>query len=222
MVLPIMAAVMRRDIGSRSKDERRTLLRTGRKARERQQYGKTGGHAPHGTDRPQPPQSRFPVRVPVLKQALHMLTFTPGHERSPGVERGRCYSRQTVNRTLKELLADGHRALDSNQLAEARAFFFEAVRGAALEADRPDLAEALCGLAQAERRIGNLTAASHQYDNAARLYRALGLQERLAYAIRQEADILRELCRTAEAEPLYLEASEIYRQLGLDIVKILD
>jgi hypothetical protein len=34
-----------------------------------------------------------------------------------------------------------------------------------------------------------------------------------AYAIRHEADVLREMCHPAEAEPLYLEAVGIYRQL---------
>jgi hypothetical protein len=36
----------------------------------------------------------------------------------------------------------------------------------------------------------------------------------LAYAIRHEADILREECRPVEAEPLYREAESIYRQQG--------
>ena len=42
----------------------------------------------------------------------------------------------------------------------------------------------------------------------------IGPPERLAYAIRHEADILREACLPAEAEPLYLEAEGIYRQQG--------
>jgi hypothetical protein len=54
---------VRRDIGSPSKDGRRAFLRTSRETAEPQQYGQTGGHASHGTDRPQPPQSRFPVRL---------------------------------------------------------------------------------------------------------------------------------------------------------------
>jgi hypothetical protein len=58
---------------SPSKDERRAFLRTGREAAERQQYGKTGGHAPHGTDRPQSPQSRFPVRLSQLRKRSKFL-----------------------------------------------------------------------------------------------------------------------------------------------------
>ena len=46
------------------------------------------------------------------------------------------------------------------------------------------------------------------------LYRQIGPPARLAYALRHEADILRESCLPAEAEPLYLEAEAIYRQQG--------
>jgi tetratricopeptide (TPR) repeat protein len=116
--------------------------------------------------------------------------------------------------TFKELFARGYQALREDRLADSRAIFFQGVRNAAEEADRPDLAEALCGLAQAEHGIGNLQAAGHHYANAGVLYRQLGLRERLAYAIRHEADILRETGKVVEAEPLYLEAEEIYRQLG--------
>lgn len=76
------------------------------------------------------------------------------------------------------------------------------------------MAEALCGLAQAERDIGNLEAAGHLYANAVALYRELGLRDRLAYALRHEADVLRETGKVGEAEPLYREAEDIYRQLG--------
>jgi len=116
--------------------------------------------------------------------------------------------------TLKELLARGYRARSENDPAESRAAFFEAVREASIEADRPSLAEALCGLAQAQRDIGNLAAANHEYENAAVLYRQVGPPAKLAYAIRHEADILRELRRPTDAERLYLEAEKIYRQLG--------
>ena len=108
---------------------------------------------------------------------------------------------------------------------DSRAIFLKAVRSAAEEGDRPSLAEALCGLGQAERGIGNLEAARHHYAGAALLYREIGPPERLAYAIRHEADILREACLPAEAEPLYLEAEGIYRQQGevaaLDLAKAL-
>jgi tetratricopeptide (TPR) repeat protein len=119
-----------------------------------------------------------------------------------------------MNETFKELFARGYQARREDRLADSRAIFIEAVRKASIEADRPSLAEALCGLAQAERDIGNPEAASHHYANAAVLYRQVGPPARLAYAIRHEADVLREMCHPAEAEPLYLEAAGIYRQLG--------
>ncbi len=116
--------------------------------------------------------------------------------------------------TFDELFARGNRARQEDDLAESRAAFIEAVRKAAEEADRAALAEALCGLGEAERGIGNLEAASHHYANAVVLYRQIGPPKRLAYALRHEADTVREACRPADAGPLYLEAEQIYRQLG--------
>ena len=119
-----------------------------------------------------------------------------------------------MTETFEDLFARGYQARREDRLADSRAVFIEAVRRAAIEADRPSLAEALGGLAQAERGIGNLEAAGHHYANAVVLYRELGLRERLAYALRHEADVLREAGKAAEAERLYREAEEIYRQLG--------
>jgi len=119
-----------------------------------------------------------------------------------------------MGETFQELFARGYKARREGQPADSRAIFLKAVRSAAEEGDRPSLAEALCGLGQAERDIGNLEAARHHYANAAVLYRQIGPPARLAYALRHEADILRESCVPAEAEPLYVEAEGIYRQQG--------
>jgi hypothetical protein len=59
-----------------------------------------------------------------------------------------------------------------------------------------------------------LPASRHHYQGAAVLYREIGRPASLAFALRHEADIVRELCLPAEAEPLYLEAEGIYRQQG--------
>jgi tetratricopeptide (TPR) repeat protein len=115
---------------------------------------------------------------------------------------------------FQEQFARGYKARKEGRSADARAIFFKAVRSTAEEADRPSMAEALCGLAQAERDIGNLEASGHHYANAVILYRQIGPPERLAYALRHEADVLREECRPAEAEPLFVEAETIYRQMG--------
>jgi tetratricopeptide (TPR) repeat protein len=120
----------------------------------------------------------------------------------------------TMPETFQEEFARGYQARRENRLADSRAVFIKVVRSASEVADRPALAEALCGLGQAERDIGSLEPASHHYANAAVLYRQIGPPARLAYALRHEADILRELDQPAEAEPLYLEAEGIYRQQG--------
>jgi tetratricopeptide (TPR) repeat protein len=116
--------------------------------------------------------------------------------------------------TFQEQFARGYQARREGRAADSRAIFIKAVRSAAEEGDRPSLAEALCGLGQAERDIGNLPAARHHYQSAAVLYREIGPAARLAYVLRHEADILREENLPAEAEPLYLEAEGIYRQQG--------
>ena len=119
-----------------------------------------------------------------------------------------------MGESFQELFAQGYKARRENRIADSRAIFIKGVRSAAEEGDRASLAEALCGLGQAERDIGNLPAAHLHYAGAATLYREIGPPARLAYAIRHEADLLREECRSAEAEPLYLEAASIYRAQG--------
>jgi tetratricopeptide (TPR) repeat protein len=119
-----------------------------------------------------------------------------------------------MSETFQEQFARGYQARKEGRAADSRAIFFKAVRSAAEDGDRPDLAEALCGLGQAERDIGNLQPARHHYQSAVVLYREIGWPASLAYALRHEADIARELCLPEEAEPLYREAEGIYRQIG--------
>ncbi len=119
-----------------------------------------------------------------------------------------------MTETFQEQFKRGYKARQEGRAADARAIFLKAVRSAAEEGDRPSLAEALSGLGQAERDIGNLEAARHHYQGASVLYREIGPPASLAYALRHEADILREACLPVEAEPLYLEAEGIYRREG--------
>ena len=100
-----------------------------------------------------------------------------------------------MTETFQQIFARGYEASHGNRLADARAIFIAAVRRAAEEGDRPSLAEALCGLGNAEHGIGNLEAARHHYANAVLLYRQDGPPERLAEALRQEAHIERDLHR---------------------------
>jgi tetratricopeptide (TPR) repeat protein len=115
---------------------------------------------------------------------------------------------------FKERLAEGHRERQENRLSVSRAIFLDVVRKAAEEGDRPSLAEALGGLAEAEDGIGNCEAARHHYANAAALYRQIGPPTMLACTLRHEADLWMQTNRPAEAEPLYLEAEKVYRQTG--------
>jgi tetratricopeptide (TPR) repeat protein len=115
---------------------------------------------------------------------------------------------------FKELLAEGHRARQESRLSASRAIFFDLVRKAAEEGDRPSLAEALGGLAEAEDGIGNCAAARHHYAGAAVLYREIGPPKALACTLRHEADLWMQTNQPAEAEPLYLEAEKAYRQSG--------
>ena len=69
----------------------------------------------------------------------------------------------TMSETFQEQFAKGYKARREGRAADSRAIFFKAVRSASEEGDRPSLAEALCGLGQAERDIGNLEASRHHY-----------------------------------------------------------
>ena len=115
---------------------------------------------------------------------------------------------------FESIFEEGYRARREGQVARSRAVFLDAVRKAAEEGEPSSLAEALCGLAQAETDIGNCQAAQHHYASAAVLYRRVGPQSRVAFAIRHEADLLRQMHHISEAEPLYREAQSIYRQGG--------
>jgi tetratricopeptide (TPR) repeat protein len=115
---------------------------------------------------------------------------------------------------FQSLFAEGYRARSAGDAAHSRATFIDATRKAAEERNEPALAEAMCGLAQAERDIGNCEAALHHYSNATLLYRRIGPPERLAYVLRHQADLTRTTPHPADAEPLFHEAEAIYRNLG--------
>jgi tetratricopeptide (TPR) repeat protein len=115
---------------------------------------------------------------------------------------------------FQHLFSEGYRARREGDAAHSRATFLDAVRKAAEERDEPSLAEALCGLAQAEHDIGNCEASLHHYTNATMLYRRIGPPVRLAYALRHEADLMRKTDKSAEAKALFREAEVIYRQAG--------
>ncbi len=113
-----------------------------------------------------------------------------------------------------ELMAAGYAARKQARPEDSRTFFLDAARLASEAGDQSGFAESLCGLAQAERDLGDAANALHHYADAVEIYRRLGPAIGLAYALRHEADVLRELEKTAAAQALYREAEQIYRQQG--------
>src|SRR5260370_2298955 len=112
-----------------------------------------------------------------------------------------------MTETFQEQFARGYQARREGRAADSRAIFFKAVRSAAEEGDRTDLAEALCGLGQAERDIGNLPASRHHYQGAPVLYREIGPPANLAYALRHAPDILPQHRLPPQPAPPYLQAA---------------
>jgi tetratricopeptide (TPR) repeat protein len=90
--------------------------------------------------------------------------------------------------------------------------------------DSKSLARVLCVMGQIEHDQGREEEAVACYREAAGLYRAISDQVGLAYALRHECDLLRELGRLAEAAPRGAEALAIYRALNgapLDLANML-
>ncbi|MEU5020946.1 tetratricopeptide repeat protein [Streptomyces angustmyceticus] len=79
--------------------------------------------------------------------------------------------------------------------------------------DRPSRADALCGLADTERRSGDLTTARDNYQVAADLYEALGDRRGQADALWGLAETERARSRYEDARALFLEARRSYEEL---------
>lgn len=110
-----------------------------------------------------------------------------------------------------ELLARGYEARGERRLADARHCFATAVERCQKANDRQLLAQALSGLGQIERDLGNAAQALRHYNDAVALRRSQNDPLALAHALRHVADILREQKQSAKAEPVYAEALGIYR-----------
>jgi tetratricopeptide (TPR) repeat protein len=114
----------------------------------------------------------------------------------------------------ENLLKLGYQARREERLADAKAHFAEAVELCRISGDNAMLAQALTGLGQIERDLGQLDAAVMLYLEAAELYRAMDRPLALAHTVRHVGDILRNQVRLDLAEPHYREALEIYRSHG--------
>lgn len=111
-----------------------------------------------------------------------------------------------------------------NKPAEAMAITTDALAILRHGGDAKSLARVVCIMGQMERDRGNDEDAAACYGEAVGLYRGLSDRPGLAYAIRHQADILRELGRLAEAEPLAAEGLAAYRALNsspLDLANML-
>jgi tetratricopeptide (TPR) repeat protein len=100
----------------------------------------------------------------------------------------------------------------------------DAMSAARQGAEAKVLARVLCVLGQMERDRGRNAEAVACYLEAADLYRGLGDQRLLAYAVRHACDLQRELGRLAEAEKLADEGLALYRAVEgppLDLANML-
>jgi tetratricopeptide (TPR) repeat protein len=111
-----------------------------------------------------------------------------------------------------ELLSNGHLAHSEKRFADAKKYFAQAVERCHKINDRMLLAQALSGLGQIERDMGNAGAALKHYTDAVTLRRAQDDPLSLAHALRHVGDILRDQLQLEKAAPFYEEALEIYRK----------
>ena len=111
-----------------------------------------------------------------------------------------------------ELLSRGHEARRERRLADAKNYFAQAIERCRKANDRILLAQALCGLGQVERDLGDSGAALKLYNDAVALRRREGDPLLLADAVRHVADILRGQGQLEKAAPCYEEALELYRR----------
>jgi tetratricopeptide (TPR) repeat protein len=111
----------------------------------------------------------------------------------------------------EDLLARGYLARREHRLADARSHFAEAAKTSRETGENASLAQALAGLGQIERDMGDLDAAIIHYDAAVAVFRRLNEPLRLAHTIRHAGDIRQNRVEIELALPCYEEALSIYR-----------
>lgn len=106
-------------------------------------------------------------------------------------------------------LQEGRDQLAQGQVSESRDTFLKVIRRSSEIGDRLSLADAFCGLAEAQSDLENFPAAEHIYSNAAVLYRELGDSLRLAKVLHQQTALLRRLGKITEADATEQEARSL-------------
>ena len=112
--------------------------------------------------------------------------------------------------TPDSLVAEGYRARRENRLADAQVCFAEAVDLYRTTDDKLQLAQALAGLGQIARDLGDTGAAVQHYRASVDLFRTQPDALALAHTVRHLGDILRHRGDLAESARCYEEALTIY------------
>ncbi len=117
-----------------------------------------------------------------------------------------------ISNPAAELVERGYQARGEKRLVDAKNCFVQAVEKCRKANDRLLLAQALSGLGQVERDMGNSALALTHYGDAVALRRGQDVPLLLAHAVRHVADIFREQGQPAKAATCYEEAIGIYRK----------
>lgn len=116
-----------------------------------------------------------------------------------------------MSQNIFALLQQGKLARRENRYADAQRDFSEAIALGQQNNLRVELIEALKGLGQIERDIGNCDTALTLYKEAVAICRHENNPLQLAHTIRHVGDIYQDINRVALAEECYQEALAIYR-----------
>ena len=117
----------------------------------------------------------------------------------------------TVSDSADDVLERALQALRTKPAQDARQDLLRAIDFLRQHGTRSELAQALRGLGELERRLPDRDAALQHYEEAVAILRELDEPLRLAHTIRHLGDLHHDAGRAALAEPCYQEAVALYR-----------